>query len=318
MFAPSCSQRSRRDQSGSARRLAAALVVLAAALALAAPAAPAAGAATPCRFVLGFKALRDQIPDVVGDCLEDEHHAPESHATLQRTTRGLLVWRLSDSATAFTDGYSTWVEGPAGLRRRPNTERFDWERDPVATPEPATQVVFLGDSHFRLWDVESALAPARVANRGVVGETSEQILRRFAADVVAARPRCVVIVAGANDVLGGVPPSVTRANLGSMLDQAREHSIAVYVATIPPVRAGSQVSAESVGERNRRIRDLDDWLRGSAPDYGATVVDFYAALADGAGELCADCASADGIHLSGAGYGRLTRLLAPLLRSVVE
>jgi len=311
MSAPSYSQRSRRDRS--ARRLAATLVVLAAALIPVAPAAGAAGATTPCRFVLGFKALRDRIPDVVGDCLEDEHHVPESHATLQRTTRGLLVWRLSDSATAFTDGYRTWIEGPAGLQLRLNTERFDWERDPVATPEPATQAVFLGDSHFRLWDVESAFAPARVVNRGVSGETSEQILRRFAGDVVAARPRCVVIVAGTNDVLRGVPPSDTRANLGSMLVQARQHDIVAYVATIPPIRAGSQVSAESVDERNRRIRDLDEWLRGSAAGYGATVVDFYAALADGAGELCADCASADGIHLSGAGYGRLARLLKPLL-----
>jgi hypothetical protein len=59
------------------------------------------------------------------------------------------VWRKADNWTAFTDGYRTWVNGPAGLVRRLNTERFPWEGDagapgttllgtsPVPRPTPA-------------------------------------------------------------------------------------------------------------------------------------------------------------------------------------
>jgi|GEM_PF-4826643 len=82
-----------------------------------------------CRFVLGFQTLHDHLPQIVGDCLEDEHHNPITGDTIQRTTRGLLVWRKADNWTAFTDGYRTWVMGPAGLQVRLNSERFRREAD---------------------------------------------------------------------------------------------------------------------------------------------------------------------------------------------
>jgi hypothetical protein len=91
-------------------------------------AAPPSAAPAGCGFALGFKALRDQVPGVVGACLENEHHNPENGDGLQRTTGGLLVWRKADNFTAFTDGYRSWVAGPYGLQQRLNTERFAWER----------------------------------------------------------------------------------------------------------------------------------------------------------------------------------------------
>lgn len=87
----------------------------------------ARGAPVACRFVQGFATLHDLIPDVVGECLENEWHNPENGDALQRTTGGLLVWRKADNWTAFTDGDRTWVNGPNGLEQRRNTERFPWE-----------------------------------------------------------------------------------------------------------------------------------------------------------------------------------------------
>jgi hypothetical protein len=89
--------------------------------------APPARAQQACGFALGFKALRDQIPEVVGDCLESEHFNAQNGNAEQRTTRGLLVWRKADNFTAFTDGYRSWVNGPNGLQQRLNSERFCWE-----------------------------------------------------------------------------------------------------------------------------------------------------------------------------------------------
>lgn len=95
---------------------------------------PTARAAS-CQFVLGFAALHDLIPQVVGDCLVGEHHNADNGDGLQETTNGLLVWRKADNFTAFTDGYRTWVNGPFGLRERLNTQRFAWEE---ATPNGTT------------------------------------------------------------------------------------------------------------------------------------------------------------------------------------
>ena len=79
------------------------------------------------QFKLGFKALADQIPHIVGEPLEDERHSPTNGDSLQRTTKGLMVWRKADNWTAFTDGHRTWISGPLGLQERSNDARFGWE-----------------------------------------------------------------------------------------------------------------------------------------------------------------------------------------------
>jgi len=92
-----------------------------------------------CSFVGGFARVRDLVgADKIGACLEDEHFNVENGNTEQRTTGGLLVWRKADNFTAFTDGGTTWVNGPDGLQSRPNAERFAWETDPTTLANTAT------------------------------------------------------------------------------------------------------------------------------------------------------------------------------------
>ena len=97
------------------------------------------GAQAGCGFVLGFASLRTLVgAATVGDCREDERFNVDNGNAEQRTTGGLLVWRKADNWTAFTDGYRTWINGPFGLARRLNTERFAWEADAGA---PGTTIL---------------------------------------------------------------------------------------------------------------------------------------------------------------------------------
>lgn len=118
-------------------------VLLALAVLVAGLAPPTAEAQTACRFTLGFQALRELIPERVGACLEDESYSPATGDALQRTTAwhgqgGLLVWRKCDNWTAFTDGATTWINGPDGVVTRPNTgPLFPWES--AGCPNPAPQ-----------------------------------------------------------------------------------------------------------------------------------------------------------------------------------
>ena len=108
---------------------------------LASVAGPAAGAtaqlAPACQFVLGFKTLHDAIPVEVGDCLDDQAFVANGDAQ-QHTSKGLLAWRKADNWTAFTNGYTTWINGPDGVQSRLNSDRFPWEAaTPAAAPAPA-------------------------------------------------------------------------------------------------------------------------------------------------------------------------------------
>jgi hypothetical protein len=90
------------------RALALAVSVL---LPAAGPPAGAAAAppeqAAPCQFVLGFAQLRSMVgAEVVGDCLENERR-DRNGDMVQRTPRGMLLWRKFDNVTAFTDGHRT-------------------------------------------------------------------------------------------------------------------------------------------------------------------------------------------------------------------
>jgi hypothetical protein len=94
--------------------------------------------AQPCQFVLGFQALDNLIPQIVGNCLEDEQHGANGdglqHTTGVNNAIGLLVWRKADNWTAYTDGYRTWINGPSGLQERLNIYRFCWEGDATSYP----------------------------------------------------------------------------------------------------------------------------------------------------------------------------------------
>jgi len=113
------------------RHLLAAVLVL---YALFSPTSTTHAADTPCHFQLGFLALHDLAPGEVGDCLEDEGHNPENGDGLQHTTKGLMAWRKADNWTAFTNGYWTWINGPYGLAKRLNTQRYSWEANPEGLP----------------------------------------------------------------------------------------------------------------------------------------------------------------------------------------
>ena len=106
--------------------------------------------AQDCAFQLGFKALHDLIPDVVGDCLDNEQHSPATGITQQATSNGQLIWRKADNWTGFTDGQHTWINGPEGLQQRLNTERLPWEAVTAGSEPSRLTLDQLRNAEYRL------------------------------------------------------------------------------------------------------------------------------------------------------------------------
>jgi len=104
-----------------------------AALAIASTPAGALAQGAGCQFILGFKALHDLDPQDIGACADDQAFAPNGDAQ-QHTANGLMAWRKVDNWTAFTNGYWTWINGPQGLVKRLNNQRFGWEANPDNLP----------------------------------------------------------------------------------------------------------------------------------------------------------------------------------------
>ena len=142
-----------------------------------------------------------------------------------------------------------------------------------------------------------------VLNRGVNGERSDQIAARFDRDVLAAHPRCVVILAGVNDVYQGRSAESVTAQLKSMYDKARTAKIPVIAASIVPYNTATP-------EQNQRMHAINDWIRAEATrETNVTYVDTRKAAArpDNIDLLAS---SPDGLHPGIAGYHRMGDVIA--------
>lgn len=92
---------------------------------------------------------------------------------------------------------------------------------------------------------------ARLVNAGVSGDTTRGALARLPRVLAGlpARPGLAVVQIGPNDVLWGVPPAQTRANLDAIVTELSRCGIAVLLATVAPpamlaARAAPYVEAQ--------------------------------------------------------------------------
>ncbi len=121
---------------------------------------PSAEAQVACGFAPSFETLRLQIPAVVGGCLENERVDPATGDAEQRTGGGILMRRGAVAWVAFTNGVTTWLNGPGGVVSRPAGDRFGWEPLSVPPTVPDEPVVLAGDPTALVSNVVPAAAPA--------------------------------------------------------------------------------------------------------------------------------------------------------------
>src|SRR6188472_941703 len=110
-------------------------------------------------------------------------------------------------------------------------------------PAPAAgeqRVVFMGNSITQAWAPSfPTMFPGKpYVDRGISGQTTPQMLVRFRQDVIALKPRVVVILAGTNDIAGNTGPSTLEMiedNIASMSELAQANGIRVVLCSVLPV-----------------------------------------------------------------------------------
>jgi peptidoglycan/LPS O-acetylase OafA/YrhL len=267
-----------------------------------------AEAGGPCTFVLGFAALQARLPDVVGDCLEDQQVDPETGDTSQRTTGGMLVWRPADDWLAFTDGDRTWVDGPDGLEARSNSQRFLWETDagapgttlivPPPPPPPPPPVPFVPAGRVGAIG-DSVMIGATAALQQAIGgiEIDASTSRQVAAGIATLQARraagqlgdVVIVHLGNNGTFTARQFDETMQALGGV------PRVVFVTVRVPRPWEGPNNAVLAAGVARYPNAVLADWQAASAgrPDYFAT----------------------DGIHLGATGARAYANLIAGSLRA---
>ncbi|HXG71694.1 MAG TPA: GDSL-type esterase/lipase family protein [Gemmatimonadaceae bacterium] len=242
-----------------------------------------------------------------------------THITLVLRQRRAGDWRI----IYYRAGDNRSLARERGERATLDALQNDWAsltryRDANATlAAPAaneSRVVFFGNSITESWaPLFPVMFPAKpYIGRGISGQTTPQLLARFRQDVVALRPKVVVILAGTNDIAGNTGPATLQMigdNLRSMTEIALANGIRVVLSSVLPVhdypwRPGLEPAAKIVA--------LNTWMKSYAASAGATYLDYHSAMVDARQGLRADL-SKDGVHPTEAGY----RVMAPLVEKAI-
>ncbi|HKC65594.1 MAG TPA: SGNH/GDSL hydrolase family protein [Pyrinomonadaceae bacterium] len=241
----------------------------------------------------------------------------------------LILCAVSASAQATStdpcgEVKTQFAHDEARLKDWPALARYRNENATVASPaKDEKRVVFMGDSITDGWRNPryGGFFPGKpYIDRGISGQTTPQMLLRFRQDVIALKPKVVVILAGTNDIAsntGPMPIEAIEDNLASMSELARAHGIRVVLSSVLPIsdyeknKEGKPI-IRSVQRPPDEIKALNDWMKRYVSENGLTYLDYFSAMVDDKGFLKAEL-SEDGLHPNAKGYA----IMSPLAEQAI-
>ena len=180
-----------------------------------------------------------------------------------------------------------------------------------ATTKKEKRVVFMGNSITEGW-------VGTHIGRGISGQTSPQMLMRFYGDVVALKPKVVVINAGTNDVAentGAYHPEFTLNNIKAMASIAEANGIKVILTSVLPA---SQIKWRlDIKDAPQKIIALNKEIEAYAKANKYGYVDYFSAMKDEKNGL-SEKLSKDGVHPNGEGYKIMEKLVKEEIKKIVK
>ena len=159
-------------------------------------------------------------------------------------------------------------------------------------------------------DLQAALTKAgkdvRVHNAGVSGDTTAAGLRRmdFVLDSLSRKPDMVILGLGGNDLLRGLKPADTRANMEAMVQKLQDRDIPVMLTgMLAPPNLGAAFSDE-----------FNVIYPALAKKYDVALYPFFMDGVVGHPELF----QADGLHPTAAGIDVIVGKIAPQVAELLE
>lgn len=220
-------------------------------------------------------------------------------------TRVALLVALLAAATGTAGAQQQAVVVPPPDRWEKEIAAFE-AADRVAPP-PKGEVVFVGSSTIRLWDLATAFPEIRTINRGFGGSEMHDATRYVDRIVVPYSPRTVVVYAGDNDIM--LTPSEEVAiqferfvrAVHAKLPQTR----IVYIGIKPSLLRWAQID---------RMRQANATIRAFCErDDRVAFVDVDQAMLGWDEKPRPELYVQDGLHLTQQGYQILNALVRPFL-----
>lgn len=202
---------------------------------------------------------------------------------------------------------------------------FDKRNEELLYLNVRPDVVFIGDSITQFWDIPLYLGKEEklIVNRGIGGDITENVLKRFEADVLQLEPYACICMAGINDAheLLNLPDTEESSrqvighilfNLEQIIRMAKEKLVPLALCSITPSNCPADAALED--RRNRMVPELNRALEALCCREGIPYVDYYSEMVlPGTLKMNADY-TRDGIHPNANGYTVMTNVLRSALK----
>ena len=127
------------------------------------------------------------------------------------------------------------------------------------------------------------------------------MLLRFNQDVIALKPKTVVILGGTNDIAGthgDYTNEQIKENIDKMCQMARANNIKIILAKILPA---AHYNWKPKVKPVPRINEMNSWLENYAKANNYQLIDYYSPMVDSQNGLKPEYAI-DGVHPNDNGY----------------
>ncbi|CAM4396782.1 lysophospholipase L1-like esterase [Paenibacillus endophyticus] len=201
---------------------------------------------------------------------------------------------------------------------------FDIGNEILIAHKVPVDFVFIGDSITHMWELNTYFGRSGlfIVNRGIGGDISSHLLRRFEADVIQLQPKHVVIKIGVNNfwALDGWTAQDRKpadqiiaglvGDIGDMVKSAKENGIIPIICSILPTHMPQSGNNDI---RNASIVTVNQQLQELADREKAIYVDYHSLMTTEDGlQLCGELAD-DGLHPHLLGYDIMARALIEAL-----
>jgi lysophospholipase L1-like esterase len=221
---------------------------------------------------------------------------------------GCAFWVSMLSAQTVTNQPAPAVTNRPGVSRPMDFAGLRRYREANAKlPPPAVgenRVVFFGDSITEAWNRyhKEFFIGRPYINRGISGQTTQSMLIRFRPDVIALKPKVVVILAGINDVAGNTGPATLEdieGNLTSMVELAKANGIRVVLSSVLP--ADRLPWRSELSNPTEKVLALNAWIKDYAAKHSCVYLDYFSAMVDAQNAMKKELQE-DAVHPNRAGY----------------
>lgn len=202
-----------------------------------------------------------------------------------------------------------------------NASNIDYPRNRATEKK----VIFFGNSITQVWsDYTKFFSDNKYVNKGISGQTTDQMLLRFKKDVVDEDAYCVVILAGINDLAennGPISLDEIFENIKSMVKIANDNNIKVILSSILPAyeflwNPGIYPSNDIIF-LNKNLKDFCKSGKAKYVDYHTSMKDERDGLKDELTYWRDDFNGYDGVHPNKKGYLKMEKIISKTLKKIL-